>query len=279
MEIPGRIGIYFTLPGPEGRSGDCVYVCLCVVCLSDIWAWTRTRKRPQEGQMIFSHGQFCMTPLRRKNALEQTVYCIEPSDELYQWHHTLLWNWLLQCMWRSLWIPMGSLVDAEIMLPTSKQKEKISNEHFFLTVNNIHTFNMNTHIIGPTVVWPKGGVCCVVLRVRLCGISCSTPILSLGSSGGQPLKWLTLALANGSDIERHSIFDTRLWLIVKKRWVGFVLGSFLKTWRSSPPPLGMAWQKWNPWIMNTLKGEQLFTAANLVFMEVILVVSGRELMF
>lgn len=43
---------------------------------------------------------------------------------------TLLWNWLLQCMWRSLWIPMGSLVDAEIMLPTSKQKENISNEHF-----------------------------------------------------------------------------------------------------------------------------------------------------
>lgn len=65
----------FTLPGPEGRNGDFVYVCLCMVCLSDIWAWTRTRKCPQERQMIFSHGQFCMTPLRRKKVLEQTVYC------------------------------------------------------------------------------------------------------------------------------------------------------------------------------------------------------------
>lgn len=46
-----------------------------MVCLSDIWAWTRTRKCPQERQMIFSHGQFCMTPLRRKKVLEQTVYC------------------------------------------------------------------------------------------------------------------------------------------------------------------------------------------------------------
>lgn len=65
----------FTLPGPEGRNGDFVYVCLCMVCLSDIWAWTRARKCPQERQMIFSHGQFCMTPLRRKKVLEQTVYC------------------------------------------------------------------------------------------------------------------------------------------------------------------------------------------------------------
>lgn len=39
-----------------------------------------------------------------------SVLYIEPSDVLCQWYHTLLWNWLLQFMWRSLWIPMESLV-------------------------------------------------------------------------------------------------------------------------------------------------------------------------
>lgn len=51
---------------------------------------------------------------------------------------------------------------------------------------------------------------CVVLRVRLGGISCGALMLSLGSSGGQPLKWLDLALADDSDIQKQSIFDTRL---------------------------------------------------------------------
>ncbi len=49
-----------------------------------------------------------------------------------------------------------------------------------------------------------------MLRVRLGGISCGAPILSLGSSGGQGLKWLDLALASDSDIQRESVFDTRL---------------------------------------------------------------------
>lgn len=40
----------------------------------------------------------------------------------------------------------------------------------------------------------------------------------------------------------HSRFSTPScdWLWVSKRWGGFVLDSFLETWRSSPPPLGMA---------------------------------------
>ena len=67
---------------------------------------------------------------------------------------------------------------------------------------------MNTRGVGPAVCDLREE--CVVLRVRLCGISCGAPILSLGSSGGQPLKRLDLALAGDSDIQRQSIFDTRL---------------------------------------------------------------------
>lgn len=94
---------------------------------------------------------------------------------------------------------------------------------------------------------------CVMLHVRLCGISCGALSLSLGSSGGQPLKWLDLALVDDSDIRRQPILDTRLWVMVRKRWGRSAPGPFLKTWRSSPPPWGTAEHKWNPWIMNTLE--------------------------
>lgn len=97
-EIPGRFGICFTPPGPGGRSRDCV--CTCVYLTSG--PWTRTRNRPQERQMIFSHGQLCMTPLRHKEVLEQTVYCTL-SQVMCLTNGTAFWR--LPYMLRSLWIP------------------------------------------------------------------------------------------------------------------------------------------------------------------------------
>lgn len=62
------------LSGPEGGSADCVESRLC---LSNKWTWkgTRKKKSPQEKWLVFSHGQFCMTPLRHKRILKQAVYC------------------------------------------------------------------------------------------------------------------------------------------------------------------------------------------------------------
>lgn len=49
-----------------------------------------------------------------------------------------------------------------------------------------------------------------MLCVRLGGISYGALILSLGSSGGQPLKWFDLVLPDDNDIQKQSIFDTQL---------------------------------------------------------------------
>lgn len=44
-----------------------------------------------------------------------------------------------------------------------KKEENISHERL-CTINSVHTFHMNTHIMGPPVVWPEGGVCCVACQ-------------------------------------------------------------------------------------------------------------------
>lgn len=162
-------------------------------------------------------------------AQAQTVYCM-----FSKW--CVPTNDITVCCGTGCW----SICDPHCGSPRETQwiQKLPSPEYFPRNVNSVHTFHMNTHIMGPTVVWPEGGVCCV--SVRLGGISCGAAILSLGSSGGQPLKQLDLALADDSDIRRQSIFDARLWLIVRKRWGRFALGPFLKAWRSSPPPPGIA---------------------------------------
>lgn len=274
-EISGNIGICpFPLPGPEGGNADCVYVCVCACCVYLTSGHEREQEKALRRDGWFSHMGNSIGA--RENTWTNSALYIEPSDVYLPMISHSLWNWCLQCVWLSLWIDMGSCACGNYAPPHVKTTKNISHECLW-TVNNVHTFHMNTHSMGPAVCGLREE--CVVLRVRLCGISCGAPILSLGSSGGQPPKRLDLALAGDSDIQRQSIFDTRLWLIVRKRWGRFVLGPFLKTWRSSPPPLGTAWHKWNPWIMKTLKVSGYILQPAWFFMEVILVVSCRKLMF
>lgn len=57
-----------------------------------------------------------------------------------------------------------------------QNKKRIFPMNIFWTVNNVHTFHMNTHIIGPTVVWPEGGVCCVACQTLWYFLQRSDPI-------------------------------------------------------------------------------------------------------
>lgn len=84
-------------------------------------------------------------------------------------------------MWLSFWITMGSLVDAEITLPTSKQNGIFPMNIFELQTIFIHFIWIHTLWAPPQCDLREE---CVVLRVRLDGISCGALILSLGSSGG-----------------------------------------------------------------------------------------------
>lgn len=268
-EISGNIGICsFPLPGPEGGNADCVCVCVCACCVYLTSGHEREQEKALRRDGWFSHmgnsigarGKY----LNKQRTVHWAKWCV-PTNDI-----TLPVELVSHC--GSTW----EAVHVEITSPHVKTTKNISHECLW-TVNNVHTFHINTHSMGPAVCDLREE--CVVLRVRLCGISCGAPILSLGSSGGQPPKRLDLALAGDSDIQKQSIFDTRLWLIVRKRWGRFVLGPCLKTWRSSPPPLGTASHKWNPWIMKTLKVSGYILQPAWFFMEVILVVSCRKLMF
>lgn len=145
--------------------------------------------------MIFSHGQLCKTPLRHKEVLEQTVYCTL-SQVMCLTNGMAFWR--LPYMQRSLWIPWEARNQVpQIKYPCSKCKQR---PHISYECTR---YRPSSGVTRGTSVWR-----CVS---GLGGISCSALMLSPGSSGGQSLKWLNLALAHGSDIlERRSICDAQL---------------------------------------------------------------------
>jgi len=157
-----------------------------------------------------------------------------------------------------------------------KRKENISHECLW-TVNNALTFHMNTHFMGPTVVWPEGRACCVC--VRLGGISCGAPILSMGSSGGQSFKTAQLGLGQWQwHTEAVDFWHTAV-TNCEEKVRDICSGTILKDMEIQPTSPGYNLAQMKSLNHEYSEGEQLFTAANLAFMGVILVVTCRELMF
>lgn len=88
---------------------------------------------------------------------------------------------------------MGPLNKVEIMLTVSiksKPKRVDPKEHFWTV--NVMQYSCISRDYTQFI--------CIVGMGRIGGISCGTVIISLGSSGGQPLKQLSLALTISSDI-------------------------------------------------------------------------------
>lgn len=183
----------------------------------------------------------------------------------YPWHHALSLKWLLR-------------MDAGIILSDFDfLGGGLFPMNVFWTVNNAHTLHMNTHIMGPTVVWPEGQVCRAVCQTLWYFLRHSEPISGvlwraaskMARLGLGRWQWHTEAVefwhTAVSNCE-EKVREIRLWVSLKDMEI-------------QPASLGYGVAQMKSLNHEYSGGEALFTAASLAFMETIMVVSSWELRF
>lgn len=245
------------------------WLCICVF-VRGVLIWQRcmskNQKKPSRETADFLTWAILFDSIEaQENTSKQTVYCtLSPVMCTYQWYRT---HGTGCCMWLSLWIFVGCWN----YTPHLKMKDNISHECHW-TVNNVHTFHMNTHIMGPTVVWPGGRVCCVACQTWWYFLRRSSPISGVfwraasetARLGLGHWQWHTVAV---------DFWHTAVTNCEEK--VGEICsGAILKDMEIQPTSPGYGLVQMKSLNHEYSEGEQLFTAANLVFMEVILVVSS-----
>ncbi len=138
-------------------------------------------------------------------------------------------------------------------------------------INIVHTFHMNTHVRGPPVVWPEGGVRCVACQTWWYFLWRSDPI----SKGLWRAASQTARLGLGQwqwHTEAVNFWHTAV-TNCEEKVREICSGAISWDMEIQPASPGRSWVQMKSLNHEYTEGEQLFAAANLVFMEVILVVS------